>query len=57
MGLHYLVNESLFYEDNPFVNRNPFLHRAADLTPLPVYEEIRGQLPRPIWEGHDDALA
>lgn len=57
MGLHYLVNESLFYEDNPFVNRNLFLHRAADLTPLPVYEEIRGQLPRPIWEGHDDALA
>ena len=25
MGKHYLVNDSIFYADNPYVKKNPFL--------------------------------
>lgn len=53
----YKVNESLFYDEEPFVHKNPFLRRPAEDAPLPVYEEIRPKLPRPIWEGRPDVLA
>ncbi|MBQ4324919.1 MAG: glycoside hydrolase [Clostridia bacterium] len=57
MGRHFLVNQSLSYVKSPYVEKNPFLTMQAEDTPLPTYEEAKGRLPRPIWEGHEDALA
>ncbi len=53
---HYLVNDSLFYAANPYVEKNPYLHMSAEKAALPKYDEIKDQLPRPIWDGHEDAL-
>jgi glycogen debranching enzyme len=57
MGKHFLVNDNLFYADNPRVARNTFLDAPLKTGPLPTYEESRGRLPRPVWDGHPDALA
>jgi hypothetical protein len=57
MGRHYLVNDSLFYADNEYVAKNPYLHMEAEDAPLPVYAEIKDLLPRPVWQGHADAIA
>jgi len=57
MGKHYLVNDSLFYADNPYVAKNPFLSMEAEDKPLPTYAEAKDRLPKPIWPGHEDALA
>lgn len=53
----YLMNDSLFYANNPYVEKNPYLHKKAEKVPLPKYTKIREQLPRPIWDGHEDVLA
>ena len=57
MGKHYLVDDSLFYAHNPYVQKNPYLHTEAEDAPLPIYAEVKDKLPRPVWQGHDDALA
>ena len=57
MGKHYLVNDSLFYAHNPYVQKNPYLCMQAEDAPLPTYAEAKDALPRPVWQGHDDVLA
>ena len=57
MGKHYLVNDSLFYADNPYVAKNPYLTMEAEDAPLPTYAEAKDKLPRPVWPGHEDAIA
>ncbi len=57
MGKHYLVNDSLCYVDNPYVAKNPFITMPVEDKPLPIYAECKDQLPKPIWPGHEDAIA
>lgn len=57
MGKHFLVNDSLTYTVNKYVSKNPYLQMEAEDAPLPVYEESKDMLPRPIWHGHDDVIA
>lgn len=57
VGKHFLVNDSLFYVPNPYVEKNPYLSMQAEDAPLPTYAEIKSQLPKPIWQGHDDVIA
>lgn len=45
------------YAKNQYVEKNPFLHMPPEEKPLPVYGEIKDKLPKPIWEGHADAIA
>lgn len=33
---------------------NPFLTMTPEDRPLPIYEEIKDRLPKPVWEGHSD---
>ncbi len=54
---HYLVNDSLFYATNPYVEKNPYLQMPAEKIALPKYVKSKAQLPRPIWDGHGDVLA
>ncbi|MBE6652494.1 MAG: glycoside hydrolase [Ruminococcaceae bacterium] len=42
---------------NEFVKKNPFLTMEPEDAPLPTYEESKDRLPKPLWEGHDDAIA
>lgn len=39
---------------SPLVAENSFLTKTPDAQALPVYEDIKDQLPRPVWEGHED---
>ena len=57
VGKHFLVNDSLFYVSNSYVSSNPYLRMRAENTPLPIYDEVKDRLPRPVWEGHNDVLA
>ena len=57
MGKHYLVNDSLFYAENAYVTKNPYLHMEAEDAPLPTYKEVKDRLPRPVWQGRQDVLA
>jgi len=41
----------------PASERNWFRDAPQDLSLPPVYENARGLLPEPIWDGHDSALA
>lgn len=53
----YKVNNDMSYFDSPYVLRNVFLKKAAETAPLPRYEEICHRLPKPFWQGHDNAIA
>ena len=57
MGKHYLVNDSLVYVHNPYVAKNPFLTMPVEDKPLPTYDESKDRLPKPVWPGHEDAIA
>jgi len=50
------INGNHCYTENPHVAKNVFITKEADTEPLPKYEEIKDQLPRPIWDGHDSAI-
>lgn len=52
----YKVNNDLTYTRSPYVEKNVFLSAAPEDAPLPKYEESKNKLPKPIWEGHDDAI-
>ena len=42
--------------ENPYVDENTFLKTKANPKTLPKYDEIKELLPKPIWDGHGDAL-
>ncbi len=52
----YKVNNDLTYTRSPYVEKNVFLSATPEDAPLPKYEESKNKLPKPIWEGHDDAI-
>ena len=56
MGTLFQVNENRFNAKNPFVEGNSFIGKKTNNEPLPVYEEIKNRLPRPVWEGHEDVI-
>ncbi len=56
MGKLFKVNDNLFYARNDFVKKNTFIGAEPQNEELPVYDEIKGQLPKPVWDGHDDAV-
>lgn len=45
------------YADSKYLEENSFIGREIDKSPLPTYDEAKDKLPRPIWDGHDDAIA
>ena len=45
------------YVRNPLVARNTFLAMAPDAAALPTFDQARGLLPEPFWEGHAAAIA
>lgn len=51
------VNNDMTYQDSPYVAQNPFLTMPAEDAPLPTYEESKDKLPKPFWDGHEDAIA
>lgn len=52
----YKVNNDLFYEDSEYVAKNPFLTMPVETADIPLYEEIKDRLPKPFWDGHEDAI-
>lgn len=49
-------NEEYTIHPNKFVGENKYINMKAEDKPLPTYEQEKGRLPRPVWEGHDDAI-
>ena len=48
----FKVNGNLYYSINPYAENNTFLTQSVQTDPLPVYDEVKDQLPRPCWAGH-----
>jgi hypothetical protein len=42
---------------DPLVDENSFLRMSPEDAPPPSFEDARDLLPRPFWEGHEDAVA
>lgn len=57
MGKLFRVNDNLFYVKNPYAEKNVFLKTTPESVPLPDYQDFIRQLPVPVWDGHDDAIA
>jgi len=53
----FLHNGNLFYEKNPYVEKNTFLTQSATISPTYKYEDSKDRLPMPVWEGHEDTIA
>lgn len=41
---------------NPLVAENSFISKAADTDKLPLFEDIKNDLPQPIWQNHEDYI-
>ncbi len=53
----FYPNYEWTYHNSPYAKENVFIGHTPEDAPLPKYEDIRDQLPKPTWEGHDDAIA
>lgn len=51
------VNGNLYYWGVPNVGKNVFINMAPETEPVPTYDEVKHLLPKPFWEGHDDAVS
>lgn len=38
------------------MNKNPFLNRKPDFSPLPDFESNKDKLPEPVWENHEKSI-
>ena len=56
MAKYFQVNGNAFYFRNPQVKKNTFIGMPVQQEELPVYEEVKDQLARPVWDGHTDAI-
>ena len=52
----YKINNDMTYTISPYVNRNIFLKTKPENASLPTYEDSKDRLPKPIWDGHADAI-
>ncbi len=52
----FKVNNCLTYIDDPYVKENSYIGKELDKEKLPTYKSSKDKLPKPIWEGHDDAI-
>ncbi len=44
------------YVRNHFVPENTFTKKEYTPAELPVFQQVRKQLPQPVWDGHDDYI-
>ena len=56
--IYFKQNNELTIPEEPdsLVAENSFIEKKADKTPLPVFEEVKDNLPSPVWEGHADYI-
>ena len=52
----FQVNGNLVYAINDFVKNNTFIGQEVQTDELPLYENEKHRLPRPVWDGHEDAI-
>lgn len=45
------------YVNDRYVEENKFIAREVEEAPLPLFDDIKNQLPKPVWEGHEDTVA
>lgn len=52
----FRINHTDVQEYCAYVEKNPFIGRAEEDSALPLYEDIKEQLPKPFWTKHDDYI-
>ena len=52
MGITYQT-----YGECPYVKNNTFIGQPPEDAPLPAYCDHRDCLPKPVWDGYEDAVA
>ena len=58
MGILYRPGDGITYGvPDRYYEENVFRTMEREDKPLPTWEESRDLLPRPFWDGHDDAIA
>ena len=54
--MSYNPFKELTVRENRFARENTFVGAAPRTAALPTFEQAKEKLPRPVWDGHDDAL-
>lgn len=49
-------NHEITITPNRFVAENEFISQKREKTKLPTFKKERDKLPKPVWEGHGDAV-
>ena len=49
-------NNEMSIVENRFAAENSFISQKREKKKLPTYEKERDNLPKPMWEGHEDAI-
>ena len=49
-------NHEITIQENRFAAENTFIAQKREKTKLPTFQKERGNLPQPMWEGHDGAI-
>ncbi len=56
MYLYQQNSELTVPAKSPLVDENSFITKSADAHSLPKFEDVKGSLPQPVWQGHDDYI-
>ena len=49
-------NSEITYDDKELMEENTFIGSQPDMTPIPEYDKIKGDLPQPLWDKHQDYI-
>ncbi len=49
-------NNEITIRQNRFVLENEFISQPREISPLPTFTNERAKLPKPVWDGHADAI-
>ncbi len=53
----FKVNQGLTYVDEPYLKENSFLGKSLDTEEPPLYENVKNELPEPVFDGHDSVIS
>ena len=52
----FTVVENPICYDEPLAKKNPFVNKPTNVMEIPKFKDVKGKLPIPVWQGHDDLV-
>ncbi len=55
--ISFKQNNEITYDDKELMEENSFVGAEVEKTTIPLFDDIKNELPQPVWDGHDDYIA